>query len=95
MQGLSSSEQRQLLKISMKSHGKAMQFRFYTALTMVLFFGGMMGLIDGILNFPQWVSFLTPIILAVIFYLYLLWEINGAIHVAVQNMSKQNSEKRV
>ena len=95
MQGRSSSEQKQLLKISLKSHGKTVQFRFYIALTMVLIFGGMMGLMDGILNFPQWVSLFTPIILGVIFYLYLLWEINGAIHVAVQNMIKQNSEKRV
>jgi len=95
MQGRSSSEKMQLLKISLKSHGKAMQFRFYIALTMVLFFGGIMGLMDGKLNFPPWLTFFSPIILGLIFYLYLLWEINGAIHVAVQNTIKQNSEKRV
>jgi len=54
-----------------------------------------MGAIDGVLNFSQQVSFCIPIALGVIFYIYLLWEINGAIHAAVQSMIKQNSEKRV
>lgn len=95
MQGLSSSEQKHLLKISLNSHGKAIQFRFYVVLVTVLLVGGVMGAIDGVLNFSQQVSFCIPIALGVIFYIYLLWEINGAIHAAVQSMVKQNSEKRV
>ncbi len=95
MQGRTSSEQMQLLKISLKSHGKTMQFRFYIALTMVLFSCGIVGLMDGKFNFPSWLTFFAPIILGLIFYIYLIWEINGAVHVAVQNTIKQNSEKRV
>ena len=95
MQGRSSSEQKHLLKTALESYGKAMQSRFYIVLATTLFGGGITGAIDGVLNFPQWVSFATPIILGVIFYLYILWEINGAIHVAVQNMVNQHSGGKV
>ena len=90
MQGRSSSEQKHLLKTALESHGKAMQSRFYIVLATTLLGGGITGAIDGVLNFPQWVSFATPIILGVIFYLYILWEINGSIHVAVKNVVNQN-----
>lgn len=95
MQGLSSPEQKYLLKVALNSHGKVVKFRFYIVLAILLFCGGAMGVLDSIINFSQSLSFLIPITLGVIFYIYLLWEINGAIHAAVQSVVKQNLEKGV
>lgn len=90
LKGLPGKEQLQVVARAVKAFAPAVQWRFYVSIP--VFFLACPALLESMDLVNGIATYAVPLISLLGFYLYLLWEINGAIHTAVQTYQRQ-SEK--
>ncbi|HEY4373616.1 MAG TPA: hypothetical protein VGN52_16920 [Burkholderiales bacterium] len=78
------TEQQRIVSEAMKRHARAVGWRFWAALPVIVALALGLAYLGARYRLPQWTTALEAVLVGLIFYGYLLWEINGPVHRAVQ-----------
>jgi len=81
LQGLTRKEQQHIVTCAIRKSGKAIGYRFLIATVVLL---AVPIVIANFERIPNWSSYLLVAPAGALFYLYILWEINGPIFKAVK-----------
>ena len=78
------AEQRNIVAAALRGHSRGVAWRFWAALLLILVLALGLAWFSVMLRLPPWVTFAEAVAVGVLFYAYLVWEINGPVHRAVQ-----------
>jgi protein-S-isoprenylcysteine O-methyltransferase Ste14 len=88
LKGMTKKDQNNIIAASLRKHSKWVGRRFYIILLMIFIGTVLLSLNDTRLGLPSWFLPIYVLSLGLMFYLYLLWEINGAIFESVSEYTQ-------
>ena len=80
----SRAEQRRIIVAALQAHARGISWRFWAALILIAVLAVGLGYLSLALRLPPWTTLAEAVVVGVLFYCYLIWEINGPVHRAVQ-----------
>ena len=78
------AEQRDIVACALRHHSRGVAWRFWAALVLIVVLALGLAWVGVILRLPPWITLAEAVVVGLLFYVYLIWEINGPVHRAVQ-----------
>lgn len=93
LEGLNKKQKNEFVSEAVKLHNKWISLRFYFVIALTFACSFLVEKLEVALSLPDWSAWIIFPIFGLCFYIYLLWEINGAVFQAVtQHANKINKE---
>lgn len=94
LKGMTKKDQNKVIAAALRQHSRWVGRRFYIILLMIFIGTVLLSLYDTRLGLPAWFLPIYVLGIGLMFYLYLLWEINGAIFEAVSKYTQTQADVR-
>ncbi len=93
LDGLNKKQKNEFVSDAVKLHNKWVSLRFYFVIALLFICSFYVAEIEVALSLPDWTPWVVFPIFGLCFYIYLLWEINGAVLKAVTLHSNQPNKQ--
>ncbi|MBA6291526.1 hypothetical protein H4J58_00145 [Colwellia sp. MB3u-70] len=93
LEGLNKKQKNEFVSEAVKLHNKWISLRFYFVIALTFACSFLVAEFEVALSLPDWSAWVIFPIFGLCFYIYLLWEINGAVFQAVYQHTNQPNKK--